>query len=140
MSTAKASAYTVEVWDVVPPSIGESEKRIGALAPQMAPISPRAPSVPPQPDERAAPGEMIAVARSYEDLVAACALRRNELKLAQLVVDEIAGFQTGYTGKLECGDKRLGAMSMPCLLQALGLELVVVRTVPHHERSLRRAD
>ena len=82
------------------------------------------------------PGEAIAIARSYEDLVAACRLRRHELGLAQLVVDDIAGLQSGYTGKIECGDKRMGPMSLPCLLQALGLELVVVRSVPHH---LRRA-
>ena len=65
-----------------------------------------------------------------------CRTRRQGLKLSQLVVDDLAGLQSGYCGKIEYHDKRLGAMSMPCLLQALGLELVVVRTVPHH---LRRA-
>ncbi len=138
MSTAKASAYNVEAWDVVPPSIGESQERIAALSAQVPPADTEAAAQPSQPDEQPAPGSPIGVARSYEDLVAVCTIRRNELSLAQLAVDEIAGFQTGYTGKLECGDKRLGAMSLPCLLQALGLELVVVRTVPHHERQSRQ--
>lgn len=85
--------------------------------------------------DASSPGVPIGVARSYEDIVAACRSRRQELGLPQLVVDEIAGLQSGYVGKIECGDKRLGAMSLPCLLGALGLELVVVRTVPHHLRQ-----
>ena len=139
MSTAKARAYTVEAWDLVSPSIGESQERLEALSAQVPPADREVVARPPRTYETPAPGEPVAVARSYEDLVAACTIRRHELKLAQLVVDEIAGFQVGYTGKLECGDKRLGAMSMPCLLQALGLELVVVRTTPHHERQRRVA-
>ena len=87
----------------------------------------------PRPD-RPAPGTLVAVAQTYEEIVMAIRLRRHELRLSQLAVDEIAGLQAGYTGKIECGDKRLGAMSMPCILGALGLELAVIRTVPHEER------
>ena len=88
--------------------------------------------------DAAARGMPIGVARSYEDIVAACRSRRQELGLPQLTIDEIAGLQSGYVGKIECGDKRLGPMSLPCLLGALGLELVMVRTVPHLEKQAAR--
>ncbi len=79
----------------------------------------------------------VAIASSYEGIVQACVLRRHELGLSQTAVDEISGMQDGYTAKLEVGIKRLGAMSLPTLLQTLGLELVVVRVQPHHERQRR---
>lgn len=88
------------------------------------------------------PGEdldVIARVTTYEDLLKVCVARRKELGLPQMLVDEIAGLQPGYTGKLECGDKRLGPLSLPCLLQALGLVLAVVRDTPHHERQRRLA-
>ena len=83
-------------------------------------------------------GQILTKAGSYEELLAACIARRHELGLSQMAVDEISGLQGGYVGKLECGAKRLGPMSFPCLLQALGLELLVVRTTPHHERHRRQ--
>lgn len=66
--------------------------------------------------------------RSYEDLVAVLRARRVELGLRQLELDEIAGLQGGYTGKIECGSKGFGPMSLTALLGALGLELVAVKS------------
>lgn len=40
-------------------------------------------------------------ARNYYELVELLRLRRIALKVSQLELDEIAGFQTAYTGKLE---------------------------------------
>jgi transcriptional regulator with XRE-family HTH domain len=59
--------------------------------------------------------------------------RRMQLGLSQTVVDDLAGLTGGYTSKIEMGvtnpearnARRLGADSMPLLLGALGLELIV---------------
>lgn len=73
--------------------------------------------------------------RSYEDLVAVLRARRVELGLRQLELDEIAGLQGGYTGKIECGSKGFGPMSLTALLGALGLELVAMRAASSHMRG-----
>ena len=127
--------HSCDAW-LSPPSIRECEDVIEDLQTTSVPQPPAEPLH--RFDEPSTIGEVVAVARTYDDLVEACRVRRKELQLAQITVDDIAGLQTGYTGKLECGDKRMGAMSLSCLLGALGLELVVVRTVPHHERQAAR--
>ena len=63
--------------------------------------------------------------RTADDLVAVIRARRIALGLNQLQVDDLAGLQGGYTGKIECGSKAFGAMSFTALLGALGLELRV---------------
>jgi hypothetical protein len=63
--------------------------------------------------------------RDYRELVQALAARRRELGLRQLEVDDLAGIQSGYLGKIECFDRRLGPMSGPAIIGALGLELHV---------------
>jgi hypothetical protein len=68
----------------------------------------------------------VAVAcRDYRELVETISFRRRELGLRQLEVDDLAGIQSGYLGKIECFDRRLGPMSGPAILGALGLELHV---------------
>lgn len=70
-----------------------------------------------------------------DDLVAAIRGRRMELGLSQLELDERAGLASGYVGKLEASltnptarnARSIGRKSMPLLLKALGLELVVVQ-------------
>ena len=97
------SAYETESWLPIPPSI----ETVAVMADELA-----ARDVTPSPPARcssaaqpqAAPGSVVAVAQSYEEIVAAIGTRRQELRLSQLAVDEIAGLQTGYTGKIECGD------------------------------------
>jgi hypothetical protein len=69
---------------------------------------------------------MIAIAcRSYDELVDVLRARRLELGLKQLAVDDLAGNQSGYQGKVECKDRRLGPISGPAILGALSLELHV---------------
>lgn len=82
---------------------------------------------------------VIAIVGSYAGLLEAFVKQRHELGLSQLSVDGIGGVQSGYCAKLECGTKRFGMMSLECMLGALGLELAVVRTVPHHSRQRRLA-
>ena len=61
--------------------------------------------------------------RDYRQLAAAIAARRRQLGLRQLQVDELAGVQSGYTGKLECGDRHFGDLSLPMLLAGLDCDL-----------------
>lgn len=81
--------------------------------------------------------EVIAVVADYEGLVSAMVARRHELGLSQIAIDEIAGLADRYLSKIEAGTKRLGVMSLSSLLPALGLELVIRRTIPHHIRQGR---
>lgn len=66
-------------------------------------------------------------AGSYDEMVAALIEQRHAVGLSQLEVDERAGLPSGYTGKIECGRRRLGALSLSLMLQALGLRLAVER-------------
>jgi transcriptional regulator with XRE-family HTH domain len=61
--------------------------------------------------------------RSYAQLTASLAARRRALGLRQLDVDEKSGLQGGYVGKIECGDRKLGDLSLPMLLAALDCDL-----------------
>jgi predicted transcriptional regulator len=67
----------------------------------------------------------IAIVRSYDDLRQAIATRRKSLGLAQLELDHITGLPDGYQGKIECGMRHFGALSLGLVLQALGVELVL---------------
>jgi transcriptional regulator with XRE-family HTH domain len=70
---------------------------------------------------------------TLEELADALRERRMQLGLSQTVVDDLAGLTGGYTSKIEMGvtnpearnARRLGADSMPLLLGALKLELIV---------------
>jgi hypothetical protein len=77
-------------------------------------------------------GIELARVSSYKELLAALVARRHDIGLPQTEVEEIAGLHHGYVGKLECGTKRFGMMSLGCVLGALGVELVLVATTPHH--------
>jgi hypothetical protein len=67
----------------------------------------------------------IAIIRDYSDLRQAIACRRKSLGLPQLELDQITGLPDGYQGKLECGMRSFGALSLGLVLQALGVELVL---------------
>jgi hypothetical protein len=69
----------------------------------------------------------IAIVRSYDDLRRAIAERRKELDLVQLELDDLTGLPSGYIGKLECGMRSFGSLSLGLVLQALGIELIVRR-------------
>lgn len=70
--------------------------------------------------------------QTFDDLRKAFAEHRRQSGVRQLELDDIAGLQSGYTGKLECGTKRYGDMSLSCTLGALGLRLVVMRVPASH--------
>jgi hypothetical protein len=70
----------------------------------------------------------LAIVTTFEGLRRAFDLRKRELRLTNLALDDIAGLQSGYTGKLLCGTRRVGEISLPALLGALGLEIVLVRS------------
>lgn len=56
-------------------------------------------------------------------LAKALALVRKERGLSQLALDYKAGLASGHSGKIEAGVKNLGSISLPLVLQALGVEL-----------------
>lgn len=67
----------------------------------------------------------------YDDLIGVLVKRRHDLGLSQGDVDYISGLQEGYTGKIESwrhpkSGRTIGRISMPLLLEALGVALVVV--------------
>jgi hypothetical protein len=71
----------------------------------------------------------LAVVHDYGELVVALRNRAEQLNISNLVLDDVSGLQSGYTSKcLTLGLKRktLGRLSLGVLLQALGLQLVVV--------------
>lgn len=77
--------------------------------------------------------ETIAYCWNYRGLMNALKARRMDLGLSQLEVDDKAGLQDGYCGKLEAwdrdGGRRWGPVSLDLLLGAydLGIALVEIR-------------
>lgn len=87
----------------------------------------------------------IGRAKKLEELIALLAKRRRDLGLAQIDLDDLAGFQDGYTGKLEVGGvprggRNPGTWSLPRWLRALGVELAVIEVDPNPvpETAIRR--
>lgn len=72
---------------------------------------------------------MLAIARDYDQLIAAFRARRDELKVTHLTLDDIAGLQGGYTGKLLSDPpiRAFGRVSLGPILGALGLAVVLVQ-------------
>lgn len=67
--------------------------------------------------------------RTLEELIAAFRSRREELHLTQMALDDIAGLQDGYCGKIEAGPIRgrsFGEVSLPLILDALGVRIILV--------------
>lgn len=84
---------------------------------------------------------------TMDELLAALRHRRDELDVTHAVLDDISGLQSGYVSKLLAPRpiKHLGPVSMPALLGALAVGLVLVedpsaRTLiePRWERRKRR--
>jgi predicted transcriptional regulator len=69
--------------------------------------------------------EAVSVIQSYDELRQAVASRRKSLGMTQLELDYITGLPDGYQGKIECGVRHFGSLSLGLVLQALGLEIVV---------------
>jgi hypothetical protein len=68
--------------------------------------------------------------RDYGQLRQALAARRRQLGLRQLEVDQLAGLQDQYCGKLEIGTRKLGPLSLPMLLAALDADLLLAPRSP----------
>ena len=70
----------------------------------------------------------LATVRSYEELHAVMRARADELAVTRETIDAVAGLQPGYAGKVLAPKpiKRLGPVTLPLMLGALGLALVVV--------------
>jgi hypothetical protein len=71
---------------------------------------------------------LIAIAQSYDELLAALNLRRQQLGLTMEVLDEICGLARGHSGKI-FGARRikgLGSLSLLLLLGGLDCELAIV--------------
>jgi hypothetical protein len=64
--------------------------------------------------------------RTYEQLTSAFAARRRQLGMRQIDADEATGLQSSYVGKLEIGTRRLGPLSLPMLLAAYDLDILLV--------------
>lgn len=73
-------------------------------------------------------GRLIGFANDYDGVVSLFRERATELGLTMAFIDEIAGFQTGYAGKLlgPAQVKALGRMSLGVMLEVLGLKIAVV--------------
>lgn len=71
---------------------------------------------------------MLGEIRSYDDLHALVRQRAEDLKISRNLLDEVAGFQVGYSGKLLAPKplKRFGLMSLGSILGALGMKLLAV--------------
>jgi hypothetical protein len=78
--------------------------------------------------------------RSQAELLDAIRARRDELNISHETIDQIAGFQGGYTSKLLAPQpiKNLGPMSLGAILGALGLALVAVADPEAEQRVSKR--
>lgn len=78
--------------------------------------------------------------REYGDLIEALRARRKALGISQLELDDRAGLSDGYTAKLEAWRNRrigkgLGPVSLPLILEALGIGIVFV-DIPETEPAI----
>jgi hypothetical protein len=87
--------------------------------------------------QTASEAEQPYVITDYRSLRTALAARRRELGLTQLDLDAIALLTDTHTGRLECGTKRYGDVSLAATLAALGAALVLVPTEDPEVTSLR---
>jgi hypothetical protein len=61
--------------------------------------------------------------RDHDELVALVRRRQDELGVACVTIDQVAGLADGHFAKLTCGIKRFGPVSIFLVLSALGLRL-----------------
>jgi hypothetical protein len=63
--------------------------------------------------------------RDYREVIQVLDARRRQLGLRMEDVDGKAGFQDNYAAKLFAGMRNLGPMSLPVLLETLGVEIML---------------
>jgi hypothetical protein len=71
------------------------------------------------------PAKVAVKVKDYTQLVQVLDARRRQLGYTMTDVDYKSGLQEGYAAKLICGMRSLGPMSLPLMLQTLGLEILV---------------
>ncbi len=83
---------------------------------------------------------MTAAIHSMSDLLAALRARRDELQLTHEVIDDVAGWPSGYCGKLLAPNpiKNLGWQSLGLALDTLAIELLVVENTEQRKLVERR--
>ena len=64
-------------------------------------------------------------ARDYAGLRALINARRVELRMRHLDLDHDAGLQSGYSGKIFCGMKNFGPLTLGPILDALDVDIVL---------------
>ena len=68
----------------------------------------------------------LATISTYAELMAAFRARADEIEFPRLGLDAIAGLSDGHASKLLCGTKSFGKVSLFAMLDALGLDLMLV--------------
>jgi hypothetical protein len=63
--------------------------------------------------------------KDYTQLVQVLDARRRQLGIRMVDLDYKSRLQEGYAAKLICGMRKLGPVSLPLMLETLGLEIVV---------------
>jgi hypothetical protein len=96
------------------------------------PIAPPTIARPPSPI-----GRLIA---TYDDVVDVFRARADELELSRLEIDHLSGLASGHSSHLLAKrfTQRLGPLSLPLMLDTLGLRLLVVEDPKLTARTLKR--
>jgi hypothetical protein len=70
----------------------------------------------------------VPIIRSMEELLEALRARRDELQITHETIDDVAGWPSGYAGKLLAPSpiKNLGWMSFGLALDSMGVALVMI--------------
>jgi len=79
--------------------------------------------------------DVIGRVTTFDDLRAIIDAYRKSLGITLLELDDKSGVQHGYSSKLACGIKNYGNISLPCIMGALGLELIIVRAASGHKQD-----
>lgn len=77
---------------------------------------------------------------SYDGLIAALRARADELDMTRHEIDIQSGLPAGYTGKLfgAAQVKKLGRLSLGCVLGALGCQLLLIEDTRQTDRIVGR--
>jgi hypothetical protein len=71
------------------------------------------------------PAKTAVKVKDYTELVQVLDARRRQLGMRMADIDYKSGLQEGYAAKLICGMRKLGPVSLPLMLETLGLEILV---------------
>jgi hypothetical protein len=82
----------------------------------------------------------VPVIHSMEELLAALRARRDQLQLTHERIDDIAGWASGYCGKLMANPpvKNLGFMSLGTALDSMAVALVMIENVEQRKLVEKR--